>query len=295
MNYKFMRSDTVDEYGIKELQDKLLEIMVYIDNFCSIHDIDYCLMAGSALGAERHSGFIPWDDDIDIYISENDYVKFKNAFQMYGDHEKYYLQEWGKTELNGEELITTAKIRMNNTIIQEESFVDWKMHQGVFIDVFILHNCADDKIRQKKQYLWTEAVVLKGLAERGYKSKGIKDSFLLGIVKVIPKSWILKHGLANAYKYRYKTTKSVHGFIDTRVFGRAVFPKDCIFPAKYVQFENVKLKVPANNAKYLSIQFGENYMTPPPLNQRPINKHSIYWKTEYNNNYEDLSDENKLI
>lgn len=63
----YVRNDLQDTYGIIDLQERLLEIMVDIDGFCKKYNIDYCLMAGSALGAERHKGFIPWDDDIDIY------------------------------------------------------------------------------------------------------------------------------------------------------------------------------------------------------------------------------------
>lgn len=97
MFMKYMRNDLNDNYGIIDLQEKLLEIMVDIDLFCNRYDIDYCLMAGSALGAERHKGFIPWDDDIDIYMTEKDFNKFRCKFEKYGDKEKYYLQEWEKT------------------------------------------------------------------------------------------------------------------------------------------------------------------------------------------------------
>ena len=67
-NYKYVRNDLEDSYGILKLQDKILEIMVYIDQFCKENDIKYFLMGGSALGAMRHKGFIPWDDDLDIFM-----------------------------------------------------------------------------------------------------------------------------------------------------------------------------------------------------------------------------------
>lgn len=295
MILKYMRDDTPDEYGIKELQDVLLEIMVYIDSFCNTHEIDYCLMAGSALGAKRHQGFIPWDDDIDIYMTEDNYNRFRNLFQQKGDKEHYYLQEWGKTEYKGKHMITMAKIRMNGTSLNEKAVQGLKIHQGVFVDIFILHNCSDRLKDQKKQYLWSEAVVLKGLQKRKYQPKGMKDRILLTVSKLIPTKWLLKHGLSNTYKYQDKQTNTYHGFIDTRSFSRAVFPKDAMFPTKYVQFEKVQLKVPGKVDQYLETQFGSDYMTPPPIEKRPVNKHTVGWSMTEKSKETDYSDEATLI
>lgn len=291
----YVRENLQDTYGILDLQEKLLEIMVDIDLFCGKYSIDYCLMAGSALGAERHKGFIPWDDDIDIYMTEQGYADFRTAFGKYGNKEKYYLQEWGKSEVDGKTMITMAKVRLNHSQINEATYHDWNTHKGIFVDIFILHNCPSDKRLQRKQYLWTEAVVLKGLEMRGYKAKGAMDSVVIGISKLIPRKWILRRGLQEAYKYQNIDTEFTHGFVDTRKFSRAVFPKHVIFPGKYTEFENVKLKVPNNNAQYLRIQFGPDYMTPPPESMRPINKHTTEWKEDKNIVYSDLSDEKKLV
>lgn len=291
----YVRENLQDTYGILALQEKLLEIMVDIDSFCSKYGIDYCLMAGSALGAERHKGFIPWDDDIDIYMTEQGYEDFRSAFGEYGDKEKYYLQEWGKTELDGKTMITMAKIRLNHSQINEVTYHNWNMHKGLFVDIFILHNCPNDEKLQKKQYFWSEAVVLKGLEIRGYNAKNWVDSIFLGISKLVPRNWILKRGLRETYKYQEKDTKFVHGFIDTRKFTRAVFPKHVLFPGKYTDFENVKLKVPNDNAQYLYIQFGPDYMTPPPESMRSINKHTVGWREDRSIVYNDLSDEERLV
>lgn len=291
----YVRANLQDTYGILDLQEKLLEIMVDIDLFCREYSIDYCLMAGSALGAERHKGFIPWDDDIDIYMTEQGYANFRTAFAKYGDKEKYYLQEWGKTEVGGKTLITMAKIRLNHSQINEATYQDWNMHKGLFVDIFILHNCPSDERLQKRQYFWTEAVVLKGLEMRGYKSKGTLDSLVIGISKLIPRTWILRRGLQEAYKYQNMDTEFAHGFVDTRNFSKAVFPKHVLFPGKYTEFENVRLKVPNDNAEYLRIQFGSDYMTPPPESMRPINKHTTGWKEDKNIEYSNLADEKKLV
>ena len=92
---KYMRDNLPDDYGFVKLQDRILEICVYIDQFCQEHDIVYSLMGGSALGAKRHGGFIPWDDDLDIFMTPDNYEKFRKAFMEEGDKQRFYLQEYG--------------------------------------------------------------------------------------------------------------------------------------------------------------------------------------------------------
>ena len=65
-------------YSTKEIQSKILEIMIYVDKLCRDNGITYYIMGGTALGAIRHGGFIPWDDDLDIFMTPDNYEKFKD-------------------------------------------------------------------------------------------------------------------------------------------------------------------------------------------------------------------------
>ena len=143
MSFKYMRSELEDKYGLLEVQDKILEIMVDVDKFCENHGIEYCLMGGSALGSKRHGGFIPWDDDLDIFMTPDNYEKFRKIFNMEGNKDKYYLQEWGLVD----GMITIAKVRLNGTSYIEEAIKDWDIHQGVYIDIFILHTCPNNLLQ----------------------------------------------------------------------------------------------------------------------------------------------------
>ena len=111
MSYRYMRGSLDDSWGFLELQDKILEIAVYVDRFCEEHGVDYCLMGGSALGAKRHGGFIPWDDDLDIFMTPDQYEKFRGCFRREGDRNRFYLQEWGAVD----GMVTISKVRMNGT------------------------------------------------------------------------------------------------------------------------------------------------------------------------------------
>ena len=84
----------MDEFrNVKSVQKIILEVMKYIDSLCRSHGITYYIMGGTALGAVRHGGFIPWDDDLDIFMTPTEYEKFKKAFEV-EKSPMFVLQEW---------------------------------------------------------------------------------------------------------------------------------------------------------------------------------------------------------
>jgi lipopolysaccharide cholinephosphotransferase len=99
-----------NQQTVRDVQIKILEIMKYIDKLCRENGIVYYIMGGTALGAVRHGGFIPWDDDLDIFMTPEQYMKFKTVFEeQYSD--TFILQEWKTTP----DYLEYAKVRMNGT------------------------------------------------------------------------------------------------------------------------------------------------------------------------------------
>lgn len=290
-----MRSDTPDSYGIKELQGKILEVMMWIDKVCSDNDIEYCLMGGSAIGAKRHGGFIPWDDDMDIFMTCENYSKFKSLFQ---DKRKdgFYLQEWGKRK----EMVTMAKVRMDNTAYIEEILAPLNIHHGIYVDIMVLHKCPASKPLQVFQYLCGRYVAAKGLADRGYCRRKDLGGILLKVLAVLPKGFAVETALNNIYHYDGRDTGYYCNFLGKSNFEKSIYPVEWIDNPEYVSFETVRLKIPAQADNYLRKRFGD-YMVFPSAERIAWEQHAMCYsldtdfRKKLNRNYESFEDEEKLI
>ena len=292
---KLMRSNLEDRFGFLELQEKILECACFIDKICREYDIDYCLMGGSALGAKRHGGFIPWDDDLDVFMTPDNYEKFRRVFQETVDKDKYYLQEWGLTK----GMVTIAKVRLNQTTYIEESFRDWDMHQGIFVDIFILHTCPNCRLSQWRQFVWAKYVITKGLANRNYsRRKGIVG-LALKFAALLPEKFLIGYGLKQVYKYRGRKTNYFCNFLGKAVFKNAIYKREFFEKTVYAPFETVELRVPEKLHEFLTDRFGD-YMTPPSPERIKWEQHAESW--DVNKDFRetlpqirDFADEKKLI
>lgn len=276
---EYMRYNLEDKYGILVLQNKILEIAVYIEQFCTQHDIDYCLMGGSALGAKRHGGFIPWDDDLDIFMTPDNYEKFREKFVEFGDHEKFYLQEYGRTKKGH---VTVPKLRMNGTTYLEDLTKDWDIHQGIFVDIFILHNCPNNKIKQLWQCFWAKCAVVKGMSMRGYdRQKGLRK-FLLWLSKLLPRKLMVDFALRQVYRYRNEESDYYCNFLGKAVYKKGLYKKEWFNQTEYIPFEKTELRVPVGLHEFLTERFGD-YMIPPSEERIKWEQHA--WKWDTNNDF----------
>lgn len=251
----------MDTEKLNELREIELEIMDEIIRICEKHRIKYYLAGGSALGAVRHQGMIPWDDDIDILMLRADYIKFSELCKT--ELKKEYFYQSQDTDINY--IKRFAKVRKNNTIFLEKEFVGVDQHNGVFVDVFPIDEARKKIGIQKYQYKfskWME-MLMQIKAGRLYKGK-----FLTLIAKICPRSFLINlqtksMTLFNSSKCKYYVNfGSQYGVI------KQTMEKSVYDPAVALPFEGRMCYVPGNYKQYLTNLFGADYMQLPPLEKR---------------------------
>ena len=263
----------VDTWGILELQNCILNIAQYLDEFCEQRGIDYCLMGGSALGAVRHKGFIPWDDDLDVFMKPEDYRKFREAFLKEGDKNKYYLQEWGSN--NGKP--TIAKLRLNSSSYTESDLDNWDIHKGVFVDIFILHPCPDSLLAHWNQYFWSRYLVIKALANRNYSRRGVLGNLILKPLKWLPKKAFVNFAIKQIYRQdNNRSSKYLCHYLGRAGYSKGLYKREYFESTKRVPFEQITLRVPIRVEDYLSDRWGD-YMKLPSEEEIRYFQHSSDW------------------
>ncbi len=268
----------MSQQSVREVQGKILETMKFIDKLCRDHGIVYYIMGGTALGAVRHGGFIPWDDDLDIFMTPDQYEKFKNVFNECKS-ESFVLQEWRTHS----KYLEYAKIRMNGTTFIEESFKDRKdMHHGIYVDIMILHKVPESSFLQKLVYFESKFVTLYGLSQRNWKPKSKSQSLVLKSLKILPCKLIARFCYSNIYRYDgLKAGYKYCYWITPAKFRNGLFDKSFFESPVDVPFEDTVLLGSEKIKEYLKYRYGD-YMKLPSEEQRKAAVHAYIFNTEKN-------------
>ena len=261
----------VDEKGneitVRDVQLVLLEMANDIDEICQRNNIPYFLNGGSALGAVRHEGFIPWDDDFDIAMMYKDYVRFRKALKAELPQDKYVYQCYEK-DRRYNVTIPSMKIRRKGTKVKEKNTVlpnrvtGGEGCDGVFIDVFVYDHCSN--------------IMLLDLPYRLLNTAMMPFIVLFDYLHLNPtflKDWYI----SNARSYgSLARTSSYIGFDLTwtyrNPFKPFIFKKTDIYPVQYVKFEDTEFPIAKDPEAFLSTAIGPQYMELPPVSEQ-VAKH----------------------
>lgn len=258
-----------DGSKLRKAQLRMLEILTAVDEICTRHKIRYWLSFGTLLGAVRHGGFIPWDDDLDICIMRDDYKRFAKVLN---DELPPYM---ALQDNNSDSRYFTRglyRIRDKDSYLNEEAYKIYK-EQGLLIDVFLMEKMPSLSFKRwirkfnLESYLYTKEIAIYG------NSKRVKGKLYRPLCNLLI-------SIAHIFSQIHPTKKlSMHYLTDVAGFGFIQFSKNDIFPLIRIKFENREFLVPNNYGKILTQIYGD-YMTLPPINKRHATGH------EFRDNYE---------
>lgn len=258
---------------IKKVQEVELEILLEFDRLCKEHGIKYQLCSGTLLGAIRHKGFIPWDDDIDVCMLREEYMKFLDISNENLD-KRYFLQT-NETDKNYN--CQFAKIRKNHTIFMQEIVKETNIHQGIFIDIFPFDNVKINNILGKMQRIVLNFILRLNyfrLKQLVYNTSNNIIRYLKLIIhylmKIIPKSLLDNLTLKIMSVFNGQDTKYVGELslsLSKNLYDRFTIEKRIFYDTIEWEFEGHKFPVPREYDYVLTKNYGD-YMTPPPLEQQ---------------------------
>ncbi len=256
---------------LRHLQLVILEITKDIDELCRRNNIEYFLNGGSTIGAIRHSGFIPWDDDLDIMMMHDQYEKFISCCREQLDPEKYYVQE-GLVDWP----LNYSKIKLRGTRFDEiENNNGGKDNQwGIFVDVFKIDNTTDNPLMRRWQYACAKYRVCYGHLMRTYKTASFSKKIYMAMAYPMKIGFIRRFFIRQSERYNTRgNTTLVGSFYESKRYKKCIFERTTFGKPQYVKFEDTTLPIQKDYDKYLRISFGD-YMQLPPQKEQQL-KHLL--------------------
>lgn len=258
------------EISLRELQNKSFEIALYFKDFCNEHGLLFYMCGGCCIGSLRHKGFIPWDDDVDVFMPRDDYEKLKELWPKYANTEKYACVYADKNRVDGNLFVT---IRDNETTAIKPYQVDMDISHGVALDVLPLDGWPDGKMKRKMQVFWALVYSLycaQTVPVNHGKAVSVAGKIALTLVpskKLRYKLWKLAE--RKMTKYPIKECNYITELCSGPYYMKKQYPREAFDKAIWVDFENVKMPIPQGYDVYLRTAFGDYMKLPPKEKQKP--------------------------
>ncbi|ETW98235.1 MAG: hypothetical protein ETSY1_19575 [Candidatus Entotheonella factor] len=258
---KTSKAHTFSDKELRSLQMVLLEMLLEIDRICKKNGISYCLLMGTMLGAARHSGFIPWDDDLDIAMLRPEYEKFKEACRRDLDQSRFFYQDhttdphyrWGY-----------ARIRRKDSEFVRLGQEHMKMRTGIFLDIFPMDSTPDFAPLRALHCFY--CFVLRKLLYAGSGRKSSRTAALrtwYAFLNIVPHPWVLRR--IEKLSMKRKKTKLVRILTFPVPKGRPFgYLRKWFEDLEDIKFEGYMFSGVKDYDGFLKFQYGDYMQLPPP-------------------------------
>ncbi len=273
----------VDWEVIRKVQQVDKRAALYFSEFCKKHSLTCYMCGGGCIGAIRHKGFIPWDDDLDFFMPRDDYEKLK---ELWEDTDEYALL-YPKEDYIDHNMFITLRDKRTTLVKPYQTELD-TVH-GIPVDIFPLDGYPDGKFKRKKQVFWAliyQLFCAQVVPENHGKLVTLAGKMMLGIIrssKLRYKIW--RRAEKKMSKYSIDSCTGITEICAGPTYMKNKYPKELFEKAIDVEFEDVKLPIPVGYDEYLRIVFGD-YMKMPPEEKRvpqhdavfidPENSYTVY-------------------
>lgn len=261
---------------LQKLQKIEKSVLKDFDQFCQDHEIEYFGCGGTLLGAIRHQGFIPWDDDIDVGMTREHYEKFLKVMKE-EENDAYGIVNF-REDSSFPVMIT--KWYKKGTIFRDQDAVTCGYHSGIAVDIFCFDNVADDekalRAQAMKAWIFGKLLVLRQISEPTIYADGWKAKMMLLVSKianrflsVLPVSPEFFYHRAEEAVTRYseEDTQRVAFLFDPTPY-TSMLKRSDIYPVRELPFEGMMLKFPNKPHVYARTRYGKDYMKLPPVEKR---------------------------
>lgn len=278
MSKTFLKPETRCDFYVDEKRKLLwkveLNILEIIDKICRENNISYFLHSGSALGAVRHKGFIPWDDDLDLGMLRPDFEKFLRIAQE--EIKAPYFIQYGMND--GGHICGLLRIRDSDTTGIIKIDKDKDCNNGIYVEIYPFDNIPDGKIRQKIQFIQS-LILYHGLLADYYGPMSKKQVFCRQVVRLIGTKKAYNMWQNVCQKYNSKKTKQVNTVALPDYLREGIYKFDRIWVERTmdVPFEYLTVKVPNGVDEILKLNYG-NYMELPAQEERGmVHAYTVYY------------------
>lgn len=247
----------------------MIEILKYIDGICVENGLEYYMVAGTLLGAIRHKGFIPWDDDIDIIMTKEDRKKLIDIISN-DNNERFGILD---RSVDPNYPLELSKVIMKDTIcILNEELKSVQAKSEIFVDVFTMDFFEKETSKKYRKYVRLFENARKKVVIDNLRDGNFKTSLKLfrGVSKIV-----VPFNVVSMFKKKYTSESGEYVGFAVEQSSDFLCKKEDIYPLKKIQFENIYTWAPNNPEKVLVSQFGQNYMQLPPEDQRKTHSQLI--------------------